>query len=500
MRKFYIIISAIFLTTGIWAQSPQKMSYQAVIRDASDQLVTTQVGMQISILQGSESGTPVYIETQTPTPNINGLVTIEIGEGTVVSGDFTTIDWSGGPYFIKTETDPEGSTSYTITGTSELLSVPYALHAKIAESLTGTITETDPVFEASDASDIVDADIANWNTAYGWDNHSLAGYESAFSKNTAFNKSFGTTTGTVVQGNDSRIINGQTAYGWGDHGSAGYESAFSKNTAFNKNFGTSAGTVTQGNDSRIIDGQTAYGWGDHSNVGYLTSENELPSETGNSGKFLMTSGTAVSWETVSSGASQLSELSDVNTSTVTSGNILIANGTDFRSTTIAGDATLASDGALQIADNSVDGTDIALGSDAAGDVMYYDGSNWIRLQKGSDDQVLTLSSGVPSWEDAPGGSGSSTNTVVKTTNYTMSASDNVGVSTAATTITFTLPSAASAGSGRVLFFYARASTLTVSVFSGDSIYNIANGSEVTTLTDWTIFLASDGVNSWYQVK
>ena len=112
------------------AQAPNKMSYQAVIRDNSNALVTSQiVGMQISILQGSANGTAVYAENQTPTTNANGLASIEIGGGTVVSGNFTTIDWANGPYFIKTETDPAGGTNYTITGTSQLLSVPYAMYA-----------------------------------------------------------------------------------------------------------------------------------------------------------------------------------------------------------------------------------------------------------------------------------------------------------------------------------------------------------------------------------
>ena len=139
MSKIIITIcAAIFMTASVFAQAPEKMSYQAVVRDGSNNLVTSSVvGMQISILQGSASGTAVYVETHTPTSNANGLVSLEIGSGTVVSGNFTSIDWSNGPYFVKTETDPAGGTNYTITGTSQLLSVPYALHAKTAGSITG---------------------------------------------------------------------------------------------------------------------------------------------------------------------------------------------------------------------------------------------------------------------------------------------------------------------------------------------------------------------------
>jgi hypothetical protein len=166
MKRIFTIAAALLMTVSVLAQAPEKMSYQAVVRDAGNALVTSQaVGMQLSILQGSTSGSSVYTETQTPTTNINGLVSIEIGSGTVVSGTFNTIDWSAGPYFIKTETDPTGGTTYTITGTSQLMSVPYALHAKTAESITGTVnyTETDPVFGASIAIGITALDTANWN-------------------------------------------------------------------------------------------------------------------------------------------------------------------------------------------------------------------------------------------------------------------------------------------------------------------------------------------------
>jgi len=130
MKKLYTLIAILLINMAAFAQAPQKMSYQAVIRNASNALINNQsVGMQISVLQGSSTGTPVYVETQTQTTNANGLVNLEIGTGTVVSGTFASIDWSSGTYYIKTETDPTGGTSYTINGTSQLLSVPYALYA-----------------------------------------------------------------------------------------------------------------------------------------------------------------------------------------------------------------------------------------------------------------------------------------------------------------------------------------------------------------------------------
>ncbi|QHI35089.1 hypothetical protein IMCC3317_04350 [Kordia antarctica] len=131
MKKNITLVFAFILTLSLYAQTPEKLSYQAVLRGVTNTLITNQnVGMQISILQGSASGPAMYVETHMPTTNDNGLVSLEIGTGTVVSGTFNTIDWGIATYFIKTETDPLGGTSYTITGTSQLVSVPYALYAR----------------------------------------------------------------------------------------------------------------------------------------------------------------------------------------------------------------------------------------------------------------------------------------------------------------------------------------------------------------------------------
>ena len=131
-KSIILTLANLLIITSIFAQTPQKMSYQAVVRDSASALVVnSQVGMRISILQSSASGTVVYTETQTPATNANGLVSIEIGGGAA----FGLINWANGPYFIKTETDPTGGTSYNISGVSQLLNVPYALHAKTAETV-----------------------------------------------------------------------------------------------------------------------------------------------------------------------------------------------------------------------------------------------------------------------------------------------------------------------------------------------------------------------------
>ncbi len=136
MKNIFTALATFLITAGVLAQVPEKMSYQAVIRDTQTNLVTSRsVGLQISILEGSSSGTPVYVETHVSTTNANGLLSIVIGEGSIVSGNFAAISWASGTYFIKTETDPDGGTAYSISGTSQLMSVSYAFHAITADSL-----------------------------------------------------------------------------------------------------------------------------------------------------------------------------------------------------------------------------------------------------------------------------------------------------------------------------------------------------------------------------
>jgi len=130
MRTILYLFIAILFSANAFGQSPNRMSYQAVIRNGGGALVANSpVGMRIQILQGSQFGAASYVETHTLTTNTNGLATLEIGGGTVVAGFFANVNWANGPYFLKTETDPAGGANYSITGISQLLSVPYALYA-----------------------------------------------------------------------------------------------------------------------------------------------------------------------------------------------------------------------------------------------------------------------------------------------------------------------------------------------------------------------------------
>ena len=143
MKKLILSLVAIAtISLSSFGQAPEGFKYQAVVRDAGNLILNNQVvGMRMTIQQGSIGGTTVYQETFAPTTNAYGLVNLEIGSGTVVSGTFATIDWSAGPYFMETAVDVNGGIVYEEMGTSQLLSVPYALHANTAENVTNDLVD-----------------------------------------------------------------------------------------------------------------------------------------------------------------------------------------------------------------------------------------------------------------------------------------------------------------------------------------------------------------------
>jgi len=112
------------------AQVPQALNYQAVARDASGHLIASHaVGLKIIIHQTSSSGAIVYSEIFSPTTNQFGLFTVAIGTGTPVTGTFSSIAWSSGNYWMQVQLDASGGTTFVDMGTTQLLSVPYALYA-----------------------------------------------------------------------------------------------------------------------------------------------------------------------------------------------------------------------------------------------------------------------------------------------------------------------------------------------------------------------------------
>lgn len=224
MKKSIIFFVFIALSFSVLAQ-PQKISYQSVIRNSSGQLVSNySVGMKISILQGSAAGTSVYVETQTPTTNANGLATIEIGGGSVVSGAFAEIDWSSGTFFVKTETDPAGGTDYTVTGTSQILSVPFAFYSKSAETAVTKEELKDVVSDIGEVlagTKVIDIDGNIYNTV-------VIGSQVWMAENLRTSKYNDGTPVPLVTLNSIWTSLKTGAYCWYNHDSATYEIPYGK--------------------------------------------------------------------------------------------------------------------------------------------------------------------------------------------------------------------------------------------------------------------------------
>jgi hypothetical protein len=279
MKKFIITLANLLIITSLLAQAPQAFKYQTVVRNSSNQIIPNQaVGLKISILQGSATGTPVYIETHSTTTNILGIANLEIGNGTLVSGNFLTISWGTNSYFVKIELDPAGGTAYQLMGTSQLVSVPYALHAKTAETV--SFTEMDPVYGASPASGITSGNITNWNNAFGWGNHATAGYAPAVHIHSAADITSGTlpvarggtgaatfSSGNVLIGNGTGAVTTLS------------RSGIDTRASFPPDAHTHpAADITSGvlNIARIPTGTTGstVALGDHTHAQYLTAETD----------------------------------------------------------------------------------------------------------------------------------------------------------------------------------------------------------------------------------
>ncbi|MFV8331740.1 tail fiber domain-containing protein [Flavobacterium sp. ZT3P35] len=249
IKTIFILCSFFFALFSATAQAPNRMSYQAVVRNTTGALVANaNVGIQISILQTTATGTAVYIERHTTPTNANGLASIEIGGGTLVAGNFTTINWANGPYFIKTETDPTGGTTYSISGTSQMLSVPYALFAATsgnswglngntatASNFIGTTNLSDVIFKRNN---IIAGRIESFNTSYGF--NSLVSSNSGFDNTAIGSRSLSSNT----NGNNNTAIGDNALFSntIGSENTAIGSSSLSSNTNGDDN--TTVGTFS----------------------------------------------------------------------------------------------------------------------------------------------------------------------------------------------------------------------------------------------------------------
>lgn len=134
-----ITLCFLLLTLVVNAQTPPSaFNYSAVARNAAGQpIATTTIGIQVNILKTSPTGASQYSENHFVNTDAFGLFNLVIGAGAVQSGSMGTIDWSNDNYYLKVGMDAAGGTNFLTMGTTQLLSVPYALHAKTAESLVG---------------------------------------------------------------------------------------------------------------------------------------------------------------------------------------------------------------------------------------------------------------------------------------------------------------------------------------------------------------------------
>lgn len=159
---FIVLLTTVFTSS---AQVPEKISYQAIIRDASKNLIIeSEVGVKILILENTINGNSIFEEIHLVKTNTNGLITLEIGTGSQILGEFNEIPWNQGTYFVETQIDPFGGTDYSLRITNQLLSVPYALHAKSAEKLVGLDWEyakKAKIVSFEESREILDTDVEN---------------------------------------------------------------------------------------------------------------------------------------------------------------------------------------------------------------------------------------------------------------------------------------------------------------------------------------------------
>ena len=397
IKKYFVLLFFFFLTIG-HAQSPQKFTYQSIIKTSAGYLLKNQdVGLKISVLFNSSNGIAVYSEEHTVESNNNGLVTLIIGEG-VSSDVFSDIDWGGGEFFLKVEVDPEGGINYTMNQTSQLLSVPYALYAENSSVNLSVIGQSYITYSGNqisankiDASNDITglsnvgisgdyADLTNTPTLFDGDYTSLANKPTLFDGDyanltntpTLFDWDYAnlTNTPTLFDGDYTSLTNKPTLFD-GDYANltntptlfdGDYTSLANKPTLFDGDYAnlTNTPTLFDGdytsltNNPELDDGKIYMGDSNNKSAQITVSGDVTLANTG-AVTIADDAVTTAKLANIAQGSILVGGASDAPTVYDASGDgkILVGDGTDIASVAVSGDVTLAKTGAVTIADDAV---------------------------------------------------------------------------------------------------------------------------------------------------
>ncbi len=227
MKTLTITLLAVVTATILLAQSPLSFKYQAVARDITGAILVNQnVSFRISILQASITGTKVYTETHDTITSKLGLVNLEIGNGNVEDGDFTSIEWDSDSYYLQVEMDDLGGSNYQMLGASQILAVPYALFSNTADSLVFPFRQ----YYASSYLPAIDV------RYMGDDCGAIEGRNSYYNSFGSLAHNFGGVYGENYENNNTGILGAETA-GVTGYSQSGFAGHFNGKSYFGGNIG-----------------------------------------------------------------------------------------------------------------------------------------------------------------------------------------------------------------------------------------------------------------------